>query len=183
MGLAVFGANGPTGLQVVRQALAAGHRVAAVTRKPDQYPTRGGPARTAASRKTRGKEHDVPRLEVEGAATVEVEEGRRLVLAVEEDAGVDILHRCGGHARCTTCRVEYLEGEPEKMTRAELEILTNKGLLGEARLSCQALVEHDVRLRPLMTMASTGAVDPGKKPEPDITPEPEWVEKPAGATP
>ena len=38
MDLAVFGANGPTGRQVVRQALAAGHRVAAVTRKPDQYP-------------------------------------------------------------------------------------------------------------------------------------------------
>ena len=38
MHLAVFGANGPTGRQVVRQALAAGHRVTAVTRKPDQYP-------------------------------------------------------------------------------------------------------------------------------------------------
>ena len=38
MDLAVFGANGPTGRQVVGQALAAGHHVAAVTRKPDQYP-------------------------------------------------------------------------------------------------------------------------------------------------
>ncbi len=38
MDLAVFGANGPTGRQVVRQALDAGHRVAAVTRKPDAYP-------------------------------------------------------------------------------------------------------------------------------------------------
>ena len=123
----------------------------------------------------------MPRLEVEGAATVEVEEGRRLVLAVEEDAGVDILHRCGGYARCTTCRVEYLEGEPEKMTRAELEILRSRGLLGEARLSCQALVEHDAKVRPLMTMSSTGAVSPGKKPEPGITPEPEWAERPAAS--
>jgi ferredoxin len=124
----------------------------------------------------------VPRVEVEGAGAFEVEGGKRLVLAIEEDAGVDILHRCGGYARCTTCRVEYLEGEPEMMTRAELEILENKGLLGEARLSCQALVEHDVRVRPLMTMASTGAVGPGKKPEPDITPEPEWVEKQPAAS-
>ena len=38
MDLAVFGANGPTGRLVVGQALAAGHRVTAVTRKPDQYP-------------------------------------------------------------------------------------------------------------------------------------------------
>ncbi|MDR7277215.1 NAD(P)-dependent oxidoreductase [Catenuloplanes atrovinosus] len=38
MNLAVFGANGPTGRHVVEQALAAGHRVTAVTRRPDQYP-------------------------------------------------------------------------------------------------------------------------------------------------
>ncbi len=38
MDLVVFGANGPTGRLVVRQALTAGHRVTAVTRKPDQYP-------------------------------------------------------------------------------------------------------------------------------------------------
>ena len=34
----MFGANGPTGRLVVRQALDADHRVIAVTRKPDQYP-------------------------------------------------------------------------------------------------------------------------------------------------
>ena len=38
MDLAVFGANGPTGRLVVRQALTAGHRVTAVTRRPDEYP-------------------------------------------------------------------------------------------------------------------------------------------------
>lgn len=38
MNIAVFGANGPTGREVVRQALAAGHYVTAVTRKPKQYP-------------------------------------------------------------------------------------------------------------------------------------------------
>jgi hypothetical protein len=34
-------------------------------------------------------------VEVEGVGAVEVPEGKRLVLAIEEDAGVDILHRCG----------------------------------------------------------------------------------------
>jgi hypothetical protein len=37
----------------------------------------------------------VPRVEVEDAGTFDVEEGKRLVLAIEEDAGVDILHDVG----------------------------------------------------------------------------------------
>ncbi|HKZ26787.1 MAG TPA: hypothetical protein VJ086_02710 [Rubrobacteraceae bacterium] len=44
----------------------------------------------------------MPRLEVEGVGAFDVEEGKRLVLAIEEDASVDILHRCGAYARCTT---------------------------------------------------------------------------------
>jgi ferredoxin len=120
----------------------------------------------------------VPRLEVEGVGTFDVEEGKRLVLAIEEDAGVDILHRCGSYARCTTCRIEYLEGEPEKMTRAEVEVLESRNLLGQVRLSCQALCDHDMKVRVLMTVSSTGLDGPGPKPELRITPEPEWVEKP-----
>ena len=122
----------------------------------------------------------MPRLEVEDVGAFDVEEGKRLVLAIEEDAGVDILHRCGSYARCTTCRIEYLEGEPEKMTRAELEVLESRDLLGQVRLSCQALCDHDVKVRVLMTVSSTGLDGPGPKPEPSITPEPEWVDKPAG---
>ncbi|WP_328406214.1 NAD(P)-dependent oxidoreductase [Nocardia sp. NBC_00403] len=38
MRIAVFGANGPTGRLLTDQALAAGHRVAAVTRQPDSFP-------------------------------------------------------------------------------------------------------------------------------------------------
>jgi hypothetical protein len=37
----------------------------------------------------------MPRLILEGAGTFDVEEGKRLVLAIEEDAGVDILHDVG----------------------------------------------------------------------------------------
>ena len=120
----------------------------------------------------------MPKLEVEGVGTFEVPESKRLVLAIEEDAGVDILHRCGSYARCTTCRIEYLEGEPEKMTKAELEVLENRDLLGQVRLSCQALCDHDMKVRVLMTVTSTGLDGPGNKPEPEITPPPEWVEKP-----
>ena len=122
---------------------------------------------------------DVPKLEVEDVGTFDVPENKRLVLAIEEDAGVDILHRCGSYARCTTCRIEYLEGEPEKMTRAEHDVLESRDLLGQVRLSCQALCDHDVKVRVLMTVSSSGLDGPGPHPESHITPEPEWVDKPA----
>jgi ferredoxin len=120
----------------------------------------------------------VPRLEVEGAGAFDVEEGKRLVLAIEGDAGVDIMHQCGGYARCTTCRVEFLEGEPEMMTQAELAMLMMRNLLGEARLSCQVLCGRGMKVRVLMTVSPTGVRGPGWKPEKDITPKPFWVEKP-----
>ncbi|MGI8911615.1 MAG: 2Fe-2S iron-sulfur cluster-binding protein [Rubrobacteraceae bacterium] len=121
----------------------------------------------------------MPRVEVDGVGSFDVEEGKRLVLAIEEDAGVDILHRCGAFARCTTCRIEYLEGEPDRMTRAELDVLQSRDLLGQVRLSCQAVCDHDVKVRPLMTVTSTGLDGAGPKPEAEITPPPEWVDKPA----
>ena len=88
-------------------------------------------------------------------------------------------HRCGAFARCTTCRVEFLEGEPEKMTQAEREVLESRDLLGQVRLSYQSLCDHDVKVRVLMTVTSSGLDSPGPKPEPEIAPPPEWVEKPA----
>ena len=121
----------------------------------------------------------MPRLEVEGTGAVEVPEGKRLVLAIEEDVELDILHRCGAYAKCTTCRVEFLEGEPETMTRAEKEILENKNLVGQVRLSCQILADHDMKVRVPMTVTSMGLDGPGNAPEPSITPPPEWVKKPS----
>src|SRR5215208_7143812 len=121
----------------------------------------------------------LPKLEVEGVGAFDVPEDKRLVLAIEEDAGVGIMHRCGSYAACTTCRIEYLEGEPEKMTRAELEVLEKRNLLGQVRLSCQTLSDHDKKVRVLMTVSSTGLDGPGPHPESHITPEPEWVNKPA----
>jgi ferredoxin len=120
----------------------------------------------------------VPELEVEGAGTFEVPEDIRLVLAIEEDAGVDIMHQCGGNAHCATCRVEFLEGEPEDMTEAEHMLLEMRDLLGEARLSCQILCEHDMKVRLLLTVSGTGANTAGGKPEEEITPDPMWIERP-----
>jgi ferredoxin len=120
-------------------------------------------------------------IEHQGEKRTEVSGGTRLVHAVE-GAGVDIGHRCGGYAKCTTCRVEFLEGEPETMTEAEAERLTRleqeKGTTG-VRLSCQVPVEGDMRVRPVMLQSEQGWSDPGPPPEPQITPEPVWTTKTA----
>jgi ferredoxin len=84
----------------------------------------------------------MPSITVEGRGTFEAAPQTRLVNAIEQN-GVEILHRCGGYARCTTCRVAFVAGEPAQMTQAEKDKLAEKGLLGQARLSCQILCDHD----------------------------------------
>ena len=116
----------------------------------------------------------MPTLTVEGFSPVEVESGKRLVLALEQDAHVDQLHACGGNARCTTCRVEFISGEPQKMTKAEKDKLAERGLTG-IRLSCQILCEQDMSVRAISRLEGSGRPDPGKTPEPTIQPPPEWV--------
>ena len=116
----------------------------------------------------------MPRLTVEGFTPVDVEAGKRLVLAIEQDAGVDILHACGGNARCTTCRVEFVSGEPTKMTKAEKTKLEERGLTG-VRLSCQIQCEHDMTVRAISRLAGSGRPDPGNTPEATIQPPPEWL--------
>lgn len=115
----------------------------------------------------------MPTLTV-GDASREFPEGTRLVLAIER-LGIDIGHRCGGKARCTTCRVHFESGEPEAMTEAEAAKLRDKNLLGQARLSCQITLSHDMTVRPLMTLESEGWSDTGPTPADEIEPEPAWT--------
>ena len=116
----------------------------------------------------------MPKLTVEGFKTVDVAQGRRLVRAIEADAGVDVLHACGGFARCTTCRVEFIDGEPARMTAAEKERLEARGLTG-VRLSCQILCAHDMTVRAISRLTGSGRADPGPTPEDTITPPPVWI--------
>jgi len=116
----------------------------------------------------------MPTLTVEGFNSVDVEPGKRLVLAIEQDAGVDILHACGGNARCTTCRIEFIAGEPARMTKAERTKLDEKGLTG-VRLSCQITCDDDMTVRAISRLAGSGRPDPGRTPDPAIQPPPEWI--------
>ena len=115
----------------------------------------------------------MPTLTVENAGTFDVPQGKRLVLALEEDAHIDQLHACGGRARCTTCRVEFVSGEPSAMTKAEQTVLAAKGLTG-VRLSCQILCDQDMIVRAISRLAGSGRADAGSKPAPAIEPPPEY---------
>lgn len=116
----------------------------------------------------------MPKLTVDGYGTFDVPDGKRLVLAIEQDAKVDILHACGGNARCTTCRVEFIAGEPSTMTAAERERLAARELSG-VRLSCQILCDHDMNLRAISRLEGSGRPDPGGAPAETITPPPVWT--------
>jgi ferredoxin len=111
----------------------------------------------------------MPKLTVEGVGTFDVDEGKRLVLALEQDAKIDQLHACGGRARCTTCRVEFIAGEPAEMRDAERTVLAAKGLTG-VRLSCQILCDHDMEVRAISRLAGSGRADAGPTPQPYLEP-------------
>ncbi len=108
----------------------------------------------------------MPKIQAEtatGLVETEPPAGKKLVLALE-DAGIDILHRCGGNARCTTCRVEILEGEPGEMGELERNRLAMETELGpNVRLSCQIRVSSDLHVR-VINQASVRGIDPGPRP-------------------
>ena len=78
------------------------------------------------------------------------------------------------NARCTTCRVEFIDGEPSKTTAAEKAVLEARGLTG-VRLSCQVLCDQDMTVRAISRLEGTGRPDPGGTPAETITPTPEWL--------
>jgi ferredoxin len=108
----------------------------------------------------------MPKVQAEtatGVVEIDAPAGKKLVLAIE-DAGIDILHRCGGNARCTTCRVELLEGDAGEMGELERNRLAlEEDLAPNVRLSCQIHLQNDLRVR-VVNQASVRGMDPGPRP-------------------
>ncbi len=104
-------------------------------------------------------------VKIQGEESTETTNGRRLVLAIE-DAGVDILHRCGGNARCTTCRVDIVSGDAGPMTEAEEERLSRvEDRTPTLRLSCQVQVNDDLEVAVLRRLQDFPEMsDPGPRP-------------------
>ena len=68
------------------------------------------------------------------------------LLAASRSAGVELTHRCGGHARCGTCLVTVEVGadqlsEPGVSESRVLKVLKAKP---DQRLACQAWAKGDV---------------------------------------
>src|SRR5882672_6059077 len=98
-----------------------------------------------------------------GTQTIDAPHGKKLVLVLE-DAGIDILHRCGGNARCTTCRVEVLEGDPGEMGELERNRLAVESELApNVRLSCQIHVNSDLKVK-VINQVSVRGMDAGPRP-------------------
>jgi len=108
----------------------------------------------------------MPKIQAEtatGLVETDAPEGKKLVLCLE-DARIDILHRCGGNARCTTCRVEVLDGEPGEMQELERNRLAVEvELAPNTRLSCQIRVSSDLHVR-VINQVSTRGMDAGPRP-------------------
>ena len=107
----------------------------------------------------------MPTVTVEGEKSFEVEAGKKLVLAIE-DAGIDVMHRCGGNARCTTCRVEVLAGDPAPAAEVEIERL--------ARTTSRPTSGSPARSGSSRTFGSRSSID---RPKPASPPAPaRWID-------
>jgi ferredoxin len=67
--------------------------------------------------------------------------------ALEQDAGIDQLDACVGHAGCTTCRVEFIEGKSDRMTVVKRHVLV-------ARLPRRPGLAPEFHLWPVVVVTS-----------------------------
>jgi hypothetical protein len=79
-----------------------------------------------------------------------------------------------------TCRVQFVSGEPPKMTEAERAVLTQRGLIGAPglRMSCQILCDHDMEVEAISRLGGSGRPNAGNRPADQITPPQVWTERP-----
>lgn len=120
----------------------------------------------------------MPKLNVQGVGEFDVAAGKRLVKALVEEAATDQLHACGGHARCTTCRVKFVEGEPDKITEAEKETLRVREVTDPGvRLGCQIACESDMTVELISRLEGSGRADQGSPVADEIEPPAVWTTK------
>ncbi len=84
-----------------------------------------------------------------GGLTVNVSAPQTVLRAIQE-TGLDWMHACGAKGRCTTCRVEILQGMENLSaeTAAELKYREAGRLKKTERLTCQVTVlQGDVQVK------------------------------------
>ena len=84
--------------------------------------------------------------------TVEEADSSLTLLEISLKHGIPHVHACGGHARCSTCRVMVRDGMEHVLPRnaAEQRLAALKGFEPDVRLACQTRVSGPVRIRRLV---------------------------------
>jgi len=120
----------------------------------------------------------MPKLIVHDVGEFDIEPGKRLVKALVEDAGTDQLHACGGQSKCTSCRIKFIDGEPDKITQAEKDTLSIREITDRGvRLSCQIVCDNDMTVEIISGLADSGRADQGSAVADDMVPDPIWTTK------
>jgi adenylate cyclase len=88
--------------------------------------------------------------------TAEVDTPGQSILRISQQARVPHVSECGGHARCTTCRVRILDGlaNVSPRTNAERAIAEARGWGPFTRLACQTRVHGEVIVERIIRSAA-----------------------------
>src|SRR5882757_3024847 len=91
-------------------------------------------------------------IHYEDGTVVDEDDAALTLLQISLKHGIPHVHACGGHARCSTCRVMIHDGLANTLPRNEAEqhLASLKGLEPNVRLACQTHVVGPVRIRRLV---------------------------------
>ncbi len=113
---------------------------------------------------------------------ITVEKGTKLLKALIDNE-TDVVHTCGGRAKCTTCRVTIHKGVPTRKTQRQHDLFEKLIKSGQPQfdhpavfLSCQVIVEDDMTVSVSETFNSVIHDSRGKDTPDEITPDPEWLD-------
>lgn len=78
-----------------------------------------------------------------------IENGNKNLLDVIHENYIDWMHACGGKGRCTTCKVQVLDGLANfsEESPAELKFRKMGRLEANERLSCQCQISGDIAVK------------------------------------
>jgi adenylate cyclase len=101
--------------------------------------------------------YNVVRVEYLGGPKVAVARGTTLLEASLQH-GIPHAHECGGRGRCSTCRIQVIEGQTHlsRPGEAERRVLRRVGAGANVRLACQTVPTGPCVIHPLLPHTATG---------------------------
>jgi adenylate cyclase len=105
------------------------------------------------------------RISYEDGTVIDEADAALTLLQISLKHGVPHVHDCGGHARCSTCRVMIHDGLANVLPRTgdERRLAELKGFEPDVRLACQTHVSGPVAIRRLVFDAQDAAIAVAEK--------------------